>query len=115
MAEEIVGYRRVVDGDCCDFCAAVDGAFVYSDDPMPLHPGCGCSVEPVTAEERSSELERRRGRRGGRRAEPARPQTPPGALEGENAVRSVLNVRAPVIEELDPEDAATGRFFPDRD
>lgn len=46
----IVGYQRVADPDCCDFCAEVDGAFLRSDDPMPLHNGCGCSVEPVEGE-----------------------------------------------------------------
>lgn len=50
----IVGYRRVADADCCDYCAAIDGAFVKSADAMPLHPGCGCGLEPVTGTPRPS-------------------------------------------------------------
>lgn len=48
---EIVGYVRVADGEACDFCEAVDGAFVSSADPMPLHNGCGCGAEPITADD----------------------------------------------------------------
>lgn len=48
MAAEIIwGYQRVADGDACDFCAMLDGAQFRTDDPMPIHPGCGCGVEPV--------------------------------------------------------------------
>lgn len=56
VAEEtgIRGYRRVADGDACEFCSAVDGAFVFSADPMPLHNGCGCGVEPDDETERTS-------------------------------------------------------------
>lgn len=48
MADEIIwGYQRVADGDACEFCAMLDGAQFRTDDPMPIHPGCGCGVEPV--------------------------------------------------------------------
>jgi len=48
VADEIIwGYQRVADGDACDFCAMLDGAQFRTDDPMPIHPGCGCGVEPV--------------------------------------------------------------------
>lgn len=44
----IYGYQRVADGNACDFCLAVDGAYVKSADAMALHNGCGCSLEPLT-------------------------------------------------------------------
>lgn len=45
---EIRGYRRVADPGACDYCSAIDGAFVKSADAMPLHNGCGCGLEPIT-------------------------------------------------------------------
>lgn len=50
----IVGYERVADADACPFCAELDGVFVKSADAMGLHPGCGCGLEPVTAETRGA-------------------------------------------------------------
>lgn len=47
--EAIFGYQRVADGDACEFCLAVDGAYVKSGDAMALHNNCGCSLEPLTA------------------------------------------------------------------
>jgi hypothetical protein len=41
------GYRRVLEGDGCEFCAALADVEVASGDAMELHPGCNCSVEPV--------------------------------------------------------------------
>jgi hypothetical protein len=47
----IFGYQRVADGDACDFCQEVDGAYVKGPDfVMDLHPGCGCGLEPVENE-----------------------------------------------------------------
>jgi hypothetical protein len=46
--QAIRGYRRVADADACAYCQMIDGAFVKSADAMPLHPGCGCGLEPVT-------------------------------------------------------------------
>lgn len=46
--DTITGYQRVADGRACDFCQAVDGAFVKSGDALPLHTWCGCSVAPLT-------------------------------------------------------------------
>jgi hypothetical protein len=43
----IRGYQRAADGNACEFCLLVDGAFVKSADAMPLHNHCGCSLEPV--------------------------------------------------------------------
>lgn len=48
----VIGFERTADGDACAFCLEVDGAFVRSADAMSLHPGCGCSLSPVTAETR---------------------------------------------------------------
>lgn len=45
---QIVGYRRKADPGACEFCRLVDGAFVKSASAMPLHPRCGCSLEPIT-------------------------------------------------------------------
>lgn len=49
----IIGYERVTSGACA-YCEAIDGAFVKRADAMPLHPGCGCDLEPVTADERGA-------------------------------------------------------------
>lgn len=46
----IRGYQRVADGGACDYCVMIDGAFVKSAEAMPLHPGCGCGLEPVLTE-----------------------------------------------------------------
>lgn len=43
----IRGYTRRADAGACKFCQLVDGAFVKSASAMPLHPGCGCGLEPV--------------------------------------------------------------------
>lgn len=43
----IRGYRRVPDAGACQFCLTVAGAIVKSARAMPLHPHCGCSLEPV--------------------------------------------------------------------
>lgn len=40
-------FQRVADGSACAFCQEVDGAILNSDDAMPLHNNCGCSVEPA--------------------------------------------------------------------
>lgn len=47
--EKIFGYQRVADGEACSFCSEVDGAYLKDGDAMPLHPNCGCSVDPLTA------------------------------------------------------------------
>lgn len=40
----VVGYRRVLDGHSCRFCAVASTQRYHKADLMPLHPGCGCSV-----------------------------------------------------------------------
>lgn len=44
----IRGFQRVADSGACAYCQMIDGAFVKSADAMPLHPGCGCGLEPRT-------------------------------------------------------------------
>ena len=49
--QEIIGYRRVADGDACTVCLALDtGAIVADDTPFEAHPGCQCAMEPVTSD-----------------------------------------------------------------
>lgn len=45
----IYGYMRVADGDACEFCQAVDGAYLKEADSMPLHNDCGCDIEPIAS------------------------------------------------------------------
>lgn len=43
------GFRRTLTGPKnCAFCVIASTQRYYSGDLMPLHPGCGCSVEPIT-------------------------------------------------------------------
>lgn len=48
QTEGFYGYQRVADGNACEFCSLVDGAYVKFADAMALHPGCGCSLEALT-------------------------------------------------------------------
>lgn len=43
----IGGWTRVANAGACAFCSEIDGAFVKNADAMPLHPGCGCTLEPA--------------------------------------------------------------------
>jgi hypothetical protein len=45
----LTGWRRVANANACEFCQRVSGAKVRRADPMPLHPHCGCGVEPLTS------------------------------------------------------------------
>lgn len=47
MARKIVAYRRVANSGACQYCLLLDGAIVKSDTPLPMHPACGCGIEPV--------------------------------------------------------------------
>ena len=53
----IIGYQRVADPDCCDYCRMIDGAFVKRADAMALHNGCGCGLEPVLRDAPETEPE----------------------------------------------------------
>lgn len=46
--EGIFGFQRVANPGACEFCVRIDGAYVKSADAMPLHPRCGCGLEPLT-------------------------------------------------------------------
>jgi hypothetical protein len=50
----IYGYERVTDGAACTFCQEVNGAYIFSGEPMPLHSGCGCGVEVLEAPHRGA-------------------------------------------------------------
>ena len=45
--EQVTGYRRVVAGAGCEFCAEASASRYRAGDLMPLHPGCVCSVAPI--------------------------------------------------------------------
>lgn len=48
QSEEVVwGYQRVTDGAACDYCLLLNGAQFRTEDAMPIHPNCGCGVEPI--------------------------------------------------------------------
>lgn len=44
----IYGYQRVADPGACEFCMAVNGAYVKRADAMALHNRCGCGLRPLT-------------------------------------------------------------------
>lgn len=44
---EIIGYRRVLTGKSCRFCAAASTRIYHKKTLMPLHTHCDCSVAPV--------------------------------------------------------------------
>jgi hypothetical protein len=43
----IKGWRRVANPGACTYCQMLDGAFLKSADAMPMHPDCGCGLEPL--------------------------------------------------------------------
>ncbi len=47
----VQGYRRVLAGDGCEFCVEASEETYGSDDLMPLHVGCQCSVAPIVGDE----------------------------------------------------------------
>lgn len=57
--DQVIGFERVADPDCCDFCTEIDGAKVYNADPAPLHNNCGCTLEAIT-KDRLGELSAKR-------------------------------------------------------
>ena len=50
----VTSWVRVADAGACDLCAADDGATYATGGDMPIHPGCGCSLEPVLDDTSSS-------------------------------------------------------------
>lgn len=47
----ITGYRRVPDAKACALCLIASTQRYHKADLMPIHPGCGCDVEPLTGSE----------------------------------------------------------------
>ena len=43
----IKGFRRKANPGACSFCQLVNGAYVKSAGAMPLHPRCGCGLDPI--------------------------------------------------------------------
>lgn len=43
----VVGYRRVPDGNACQFCLLASTQRYHLSRLMPIHPACGCSVVPI--------------------------------------------------------------------
>lgn len=43
----VVGYRRLVDGNGCDYCLIASTQRYHVGDLMPIHPGCHCTTVPI--------------------------------------------------------------------
>lgn len=52
LDDRITGFQRVPDGAACEFCLLVGGQRYRTDDLMPLHNRCGCTVEPLLTGDR---------------------------------------------------------------
>lgn len=50
--DSFYGFQRAADAEACEYCQMIDGAYVKNADAMPLHPGCGCTLEPLTSPHR---------------------------------------------------------------
>lgn len=48
-SDRIIGWTRVAEPGCCDFCLSIDGAHTGPEEPQPLHNRCGCTADPITA------------------------------------------------------------------
>jgi hypothetical protein len=46
--DDIIGYWRVPSpGSACEFCTEIADQLYHTEDLMPVHPGCECTVEPA--------------------------------------------------------------------
>ena len=45
------GYQRVPGGSACDYCILASTQRYYSGDLEPLHIGCGCGIDVISAED----------------------------------------------------------------
>lgn len=45
------GYQRVPGGNACDFCILASTQRYYSGELEPLHIGCGCGIDIITADD----------------------------------------------------------------
>ena len=46
--DQVIGWTRVADPSCCDFCQELDGVQTGPTEPQPLHNNCGCTADPIT-------------------------------------------------------------------
>jgi hypothetical protein len=53
--DKVVGWTRVADPSCCDFCQMLDGVETGPSEPQPLHNNCGCTADPIVRSITSSE------------------------------------------------------------
>jgi hypothetical protein len=49
-ADRIVGYRRVLTGNSCLFCATASTQRYYGSNLAPLHNGCDCGMAPIVGD-----------------------------------------------------------------
>jgi hypothetical protein len=47
----VTGYRRVPDAKACALCLIASTQRYHKADLLPIHPGCGCDVEPLVGNE----------------------------------------------------------------
>lgn len=52
----ITGYRRVPDAKACALCLIASTQRYHKADLLPIHPGCGCDVEPLVGDEPSGQV-----------------------------------------------------------
>ena len=48
----LYGYRRILMGEGCEFCALASDQVYNVGELLPLHPGCNCAVAPLMLTER---------------------------------------------------------------
>lgn len=44
----IIGWTRISELNCCEYCQSIDGTQTGPTEPLPLHNRCGCTAEPIT-------------------------------------------------------------------
>lgn len=54
--DRVVAYERVPDGGACDFCLLASTQRYHSEDLMPLHNRCGCTVDPILRGDRRGKI-----------------------------------------------------------
>ncbi len=52
----VTGYQRSPDGAACELCLLASTQRYHSDDLMPIHNNCGCTVEPIIGNEDSGQV-----------------------------------------------------------
>lgn len=57
--DAIERFVRVTNGGACELCAAGDGAIYEDGGDMEVHPGCGCTLEPVVKDSTTFDAEGR--------------------------------------------------------